>query len=213
MFFPAILYCSPVTQASLLKKDIKTLRRGLAIITDVSYVPPNELCIKLWHASIGVRKMCTKFFRICSHTRIRSVFRSIHSRLNIYRNSTVRCLTRILTNRELIMTGFLTISREFQMSISHYAFFQICILMRWLADPFWLKWGHLCTQKSKHHHAIQRQTWFHCERSAAFEPTFVKICQANVFPADASWIMGKSWSCSQIAKTSLWWMSCVQLHR
>ncbi|WP_432422668.1 RNA-directed DNA polymerase [Streptococcus dysgalactiae] len=118
--FPVVLYCSPVVFSGLLKKDFRLLRRGLSIISRVSFIPLNEL----------IRKLCALHFTACekfahkilsdpshplygdlslcrSHPSTRSRFRCLHSRINLYKNSPVPYLARILTNKDRVVSEFL----------------------------------------------------------------------------------------------------------
>jgi hypothetical protein len=110
--FPLVLYCSPVIFPGLLKKDFKLLRQGLSVISRVSSIPLDDLISRLCRIHID---SCEKFaHRILgdpshplydplsschSFHSTRSKFRLIPSRINVYRNSPVPYLARVLTNK------------------------------------------------------------------------------------------------------------------
>lgn len=115
--FPVLLYCSPVIFPGLLKQDFKVIRRALLIISRVSAIPIDELVCKLVDLHID---SCVKFAQkiladvshplhvelsSCrSHSITRSEFRLIPSRINVYRNSPVPYLARVLTNESKMVT-------------------------------------------------------------------------------------------------------------
>ena len=122
--FPLVLYCSPVIFPGLLKKDFKLLRQGLSVISRVSSIPLNDIISRLCRSHIN---SCEKFahrilgdpshplhdpLSFCfSYPSTRSKFRLIPSRINMYRNSPVPYLARVLTDKSKVLDDLV---RNFQ---------------------------------------------------------------------------------------------------
>ena len=114
---PIVLYCSPVIFPGLLKKDFIVLRRGLAIISRVSLLPMESLISELCDQHID---SCESFahkilsdhlhplhseLSVChSHPSTRSAFRLIPARINLYKNSPVPYLARVLTDKSRVIS-------------------------------------------------------------------------------------------------------------
>ena len=114
---PIVLYCSPVIFPGLLKKDFIVLRRGLAIISRVSFLPMESLINELCDQHIN---SCESFahkilndnshplhseLSVChSHPSTRSAFRLIPARINLYKNSPVPYLARVLTDKNRVIS-------------------------------------------------------------------------------------------------------------
>ena len=113
---PILLYCSPVVFPGLLKQDFKTIRRGLMIISRASLIPVESLITELIDGHIkSCMSLANKILNdpshplhldlsSCrSHSITRSSYRYLPSRINIYKNSPVPYLARLLTNKERVL--------------------------------------------------------------------------------------------------------------
>ena len=113
--YPILLYCSPVVFPGLLKQDFKILRRGLSIISRVSSISMDDLikklvdqhitsCISFAHKILAdpTHPLYNDLSSCRSHPSTRSQFRHIPSRINIYKNSPIPYLARVLTNTDRI---------------------------------------------------------------------------------------------------------------
>lgn len=150
--FPTLLCCSPVTFADLLKKNLRTLRRGLSITTGVSHPKLCDMylsaCEKLtnkilsdeFHPSDNDLSKCS------SHIKTSSTFRPVPSR---------KCLSSYQTriNHKWFSVKYCHKHQKFTLWS---AFFQIRIPMRWRANRSWLKCGYLYMQTSKQYNATQQ---------------------------------------------------------
>ena len=101
----------------LLKRDFKLLRRGLKILCRVSSIPLSVLIRRACDTHID---SCLKFAQrildepthplhselpACrSHTSMRSQFRYLPSRINVYKNSPIPYLARVLTDKQKVQS-------------------------------------------------------------------------------------------------------------
>jgi hypothetical protein len=113
--FPVILYCSPVIFPGLLKKDYCLLKRGLKLISRVSFISFSTLVCRLLEMHLSAcSNLCNRILHDDSHplytilcsakssTQTRSTFRLISARTSTYKNSVIPYLARYLTNSDAV---------------------------------------------------------------------------------------------------------------
>ena len=109
---PILLYCSPVIFSNLLKKDLHIIVRSIKLIAKSArmdkYMVANKViekhfdsCKKLFDRVMNDNShpLHEKFLTIVSSGRTRRNFRHLKARTNMYLNSPIPYMARVLTNR------------------------------------------------------------------------------------------------------------------
>lgn len=119
--FPILLYYSPVIFAYLLENDFKILQREQSVSSRVYSISPDEIFVILRVEQLSTWETFTHMVlsdsnplayddlsKCPSDNFMRSIFCTLLSRINIYRNSTALYLGHILTYRTRVPTDFLS---------------------------------------------------------------------------------------------------------